>query len=365
MLARSLFLLALLMPFAVQARPEPTPPTGTVVPLPEPTVPVRDALAALERAFPGVVQDRADLPSATVTVPGGKRLFWEVLDDLADRTKTSLRVLPTEGKIQFLPGVVPLPGGVPMPVHHYGPFRLVCRRVTNSLDLETNTPSSLATFEVDWEPSLQPFYLETRPQGLTVVDGQGQSLRGPADGSGPVPVDGRLGLTFDVRLPPLPRSEKTIRSVTGSLSAVVPTRMVSVTLPTFARLEAAASAEAPELAFPAGGPAGRVRTLVRTRDRWTVRVVLPTPPGNATFESYQSWVIQNDMTLRTTEGKVWKSASYLLERNSPTSSVVSYHFLVRDCPGPVDPAQWSVHYTTPAGIVQMEVPFRFAQVPLP
>src|SRR5207253_2011325 len=138
------------------------------------------------------------------------------------------------------------------------------------------------------------------------------------NGSALMPVEAQLARTFDVHLPPLPRSVKEIRSIEGTFNAVVPTRLVPVTLPTLARLEAAPDSEAPELAFPAGGPAGRVSRIVRARDRWTVRVVLPTPPGDAVFESYQSWVIQNEMTLRTADGKVWNSASYLLEGNTPT-----------------------------------------------
>jgi hypothetical protein len=319
---------------------------------------VQDALSAAQQAFPGVVEDRAELSKVATNLGGGKVLFWNLLDDLATRTKTTVRVLPTEGKIQLLPGANTLPVSVS------GPFRLVLRHVAASLDLETRTTTSRATLEVVWEPTLHPFYLETRPQGLTLVTESGQKTAGMADGSTPVPVDGRLGLTFDIRLPPSPRTEKSIRSIEGKLNAVVPTRMVTVALTTLARMEAA-NAGGPELDFPANGPAGRVKRIERTRDRWTIRVVLPTPPGDAVFESYQSWVIQNEMTLRANDGKVWKSDSYLLEGNQPTASVVSYHFLVRDCPGPVDPATWRIQYTTPAGLVRMTVPFRFTGVPLP
>lgn len=339
------------------AQAPPALPNATVIPLAQ-TMSVADALVAVQRAFPNVIEDRADLRNSAAIFSGGPRTFWATLDALAALTNTSLRVLPTERKVQFAPGVLSLP------THIDGPYRLLLRRLATALDLETNTTSCTATLEVAWEPGLFPFYLDTYPHDLTVVDPQGKAHAQPNAGSSLVPVDGRIALTFDIRLPALPRTDRTIRTLTGQLAAIVPTRLVSVTMPAFPVLEAA-EAKSPTLAFPAGAPQGRISRITRTRDRWTVQVALPTPPGDAVFESYQSWVVQNEMTLRTQDGKVWKSTSYLLEGNTPSRSVVSYHFAVRDCPTQADPALWSVQYTTPAGLVRMTVPFRFADLPLP
>jgi len=339
------------------SQPEQKPST-TMFSFQQPTT-VASAFTEVQTRFPGVIEDRADLRSSKVELSPGLRSFWSLLDEIATRSKTSFRVLATEGKIQFLPD-----GPSTTAVAVSGPFRLSLRRFTDSFDLETRTPSASATMEVAWEPGLQPFFLETRPQGLRLVDSTGKQRPDLGDGSASVPVDGRMSLTFDVRLPVLPRTEMTIKALEGRLSAVVPTRMVPVALGTLAVLEAAPNLDAPELAFPKGTPAGRVSRIVRTRDRWSVQVVLPTPPGGDMFESYQSWVVQNEATLRTADGKVWKSAGYLLEGNTPTRSVATYHFLARECPDKADPALWRFHYTTPAGIVRMDVPFKFSDVPL-
>ncbi len=355
---RTFLLIAVAVPLAAQGE-TPRPPTGTVFTLPDPTS-IRAILGQVREIFPGVLDDRANLTTSSISVPGGKRLFWDLLEDAVHRASARVRVLPSGGKIQLLPG-----GPSRAPTAVSGPFRLSLVGIGCRLDLQTGTPSAVGSLEVVWEPTLHPFFLESRPEGLILEDGAGKKIAGLAEGSAPVPVDGQFGITFDFRLPPLPRTEQTIARMEGKLTAVVPTRMVPITLASLADLEAAPNLDAPILAFPDKGPAGRVTRIVRTKDRWSIQVALPVPPGGAIFESYQSWVVQNEATLRTAAGKVWKSSGYLLEANTPSRSVVTYHFQVRECPEPSDPHLWRFHYTTPEAIVRMDIPFRFRNIPLP
>lgn len=333
--------------------------SGTVVPLPEKTS-IPEALRKVATIFPGTIDDRNSVGRANGDIPGGNLAYWAVLENIASRTQSLLRVLPEEGTILLLPG-----GPSKTPTAVSGPFRLVVRRITSSIDLETATTSHSASIEVNWEPNIYPFFVESRPRGLQVQFTDGQTRQGPDEGTAPVPVDGRFATTFTIRLPVIPRAESAIAGLSGKLEAIVPTRMVSVTMPSLAELEAAPSSGAPVLSFPKEGPAGRITKIVRNRERWSVQVVLPTPPGGEMFESYQSWVIQNNASLRRADGTVWRSSGYILEGNTPSRSVVTYHFLVRDCPGESDPAVWKFHYTTPAGIIRQEIPFRFTDLLLP
>src|SRR5437764_799176 len=55
-----------------------------------------------------------------------------------------------------------------------GHFRTALKRITSFIDPETGETTYSATLEVAWEPTLQPFFLESQPQDLAVIDDQTQ-----------------------------------------------------------------------------------------------------------------------------------------------------------------------------------------------
>jgi hypothetical protein len=261
--------------------------------------------------------------------------------------------------------VVPAPNWHRPPLSYDGPFRFALKRVSASHDVETKTSHYSATIEAAWEPGLLPLFLETRPQGLRVVDDKGNALTAPDAGSAVAPVDGRTSLTFDVALPALPRSAARARQLEGTLSAVVPSKMLTFTFPALDQLEKAA-AVAPERGQMQDGVGCRVTKVVLAKDRWTVQVSLDLPPGGKRLESYQSWVVNNEMVLQGKDGKTrLASSDYFLNSASSRRAVLTYHFRDKGRTARGKPEDWRVVYRTPASIVEVPVKFSFKDVPLP
>jgi hypothetical protein len=172
-------------------------------------------------------------------------------------------------------------------------------------------------------------------------------------------------LTFDIALPSLPRSAARIRLLEGTLSAVVPSKMLTFNFPTLDRLEKA-PADAPERDRTQDGVGCRVSKVVLAKDRWTVQVSLDLPPGGKRLESYQSWVVNNEMWLEGKDGKTrLPSSDYFLNSASSRRAVLTYHFRDKGRKARGKPEDWRVVYRTPASVVEVPVKFSFKDVPLP
>jgi hypothetical protein len=106
--------------------------------------------------------------------------------------------------------------------------------------------------------------------------------------------------------------------------------------------------------------------VVLDRDRWTVTVALDYPPGGKELDSYQSWVVNNEMVLESKDGKRRLARSnYVVESASPRRAVVSYHFRDTDKGRRGRPEDWKLLYRAPASVIELPITFRFKDVPLP
>jgi len=287
--------------------------------------------------------------------------FWEALDALADKAHARVDLHPREGHVALTPRPA---GWRPPPVSHSGLFRVALHDLTAKLDLETGGRACTASVEVAWEPHLLPLLLETRPRSLAVRDDAGRvAPAGPATNS-LAPVDGRTSLAFDVALPPVDRSAKTLALVEGELYAVAPTKMLTFSFGLLAAL-AGAPADDARLRQTQEGVSCRVGKVTAEDDRWSVEIVLDYPDGNVKLDSYQSWVVNNEITLeRADGGDRFSSATYLLEESTPRHAVLTYNFsdkgrMKRGL------AEWKLVYTTPARVVKVPIHFAFHDVPLP
>jgi hypothetical protein len=353
--------LALLPALSAQPGSPPAAPAPKRFLPPADTLPLNKALEALAQQTGIRVEDRLGKPGQNVRLPPHPFPAWEALDRIAEAVGARVELQPS-GPIAL---VAPGPKWRRPRVSYDGPFRFVVKGVRASLDLEGDASHYGATIEAAWEPGLLPLFLETRPQGLRVTDDKGNALPAPDPGSSVAPVDGRTSLTFDIALPALPRSAARIKSLEGTLTAVVPSKMLTFTFPTLDRLEKAA-ADAPERGQTQDGVSCRVGKVVLAKDRWTVQVSLDLPPGGKRLESYQSWVVNNEMVLQGKDGKTrLASSDYFLNSASSRRAVITYHFRDKGRPARGKPEDWRVVYRTPASIVEVPVKFSFKDVPLP
>jgi hypothetical protein len=105
--------------------------------------------------------------------------------------------------------------------------------------------------------------------------------------------------------------------------------------------------------------------IVKDDDHWSVEVRLDYPDGNVKLDSFQSWVVNNEMHLETKDGvESFPSSSYLLQESTPRHAVLTYHFSDKE-KMKRGLAAWKLIYKTPALVVKAPIRFSFKDVPLP
>jgi hypothetical protein len=342
--------------------PAPQPPQPRLFSLRGQNVPLSKALAELTRQTGVRVENRRGMGDPEIALTLDRIPFWQALDAIADAAGAAVYLYPRGGRITL----VGRPAGRPAPrISHDGFFRCSLKKVLTALDLDTGADSCTVFLEVAWEPDLQPLYLETRPQDLRLLDDRGKVVPVPAAGSSLAPVEGRISLVAEVQLPGLPRSAARIGLLEGRLNVIAPTKMLTFTFEALDRLEKAAP-EAPERRLTQEGVTCRLGKIVLAKDRWTVQVFLDYPPGNRQLESYQSWVVNNELALESADGKRrLPSSEYVLESATSRRAVLSYHFRDKEKQVRGRPEDWHLTYRTPARIVEWPVRFSFKDVPLP
>jgi hypothetical protein len=313
------------------------------------------------------VEDVRGLPDEPVRLDWKQVTFWQALDVLAEAAKVRVNLYPTSGRIVLAKRGADYRRP---PTSYDGRFRLSVKKVSTSRDLEISDQSARGgatnlVLEAAWDPDLLPLYLETRPKGLRLVDDGNNVLTVPDEGSTLAPVDGRIALTIDVHLPPLPRRVKVIRSLEGELSMIGPSKMLTFTFDMLDRL-AATKANDPERQLTQEGVRCRILKVDLFSDRWSLQLALEYPPGMKQLDTNQLWVVNNEMTLESPDGKKrLPSTRYALESATSRGAILSYHFLDSEGLKRGKASSWRVRYRTPANLVEMPIKFAFKDIPLP
>jgi hypothetical protein len=322
------------------------------------------ALSAFEKQTGVSVLDDRGEPDRKVTFKVEKVPFWQALDVIAASADGLATPYGPAGRL----ALVRKPDGFTQPPTSYsGQFRITLKRIAAARDFESGKGNCTVNMEVAWAPTLLPLFLETQPQDLRLLDDKMKAVPVSSGGSSLGDLEGKPALAFDVALPALPRTSTKIGLLEGRLAAIAPTKMVSFSFASLADLEKTKPDDKERNKTIAGATA-RVDKLTLVRDRWTIRVTVTMPKGGQTLESFQAsaWLANNEMVLVGKDGKrKLRSGSYVIENCSSRRATLSYHFV--DKPGVKrgKAADWMLTYTSPALIVEVSIPFRFKDVPLP
>src|SRR5262245_7891638 len=295
--------------------------------------------------------------------------FWQALDTIAKEADLRVALYQRGGAIALADGP-----HVRMPVCYDGLFRIAIKRITALYDLETDARAYLATLEVAWEPRLRPLFLESRPQGLTVVDDAKANLHLDDDTGGKLPVSGKIATTVDVRLPAPPRKAARLALLKGSMTLVGSTKVLEFEFDTLAKEKAAKEPKQTK-----DGVTVKLSRLDLAADHWTIEVSLEYPEQGPQFESFQSWVVNNECFLKKAvgEGIFPNKDGYSVDSLGSNRAVLSYHFLDGRLKKTVDgkvvneklirgkPEDWKLVYRTPGPMAEVGVTFAFKDVPLP
>jgi hypothetical protein len=354
--------LLLLPAFADEPSKQPALPIAKTVIL-SGKMKVSEALIALTKQTGIAVNDRRGEPDAEIQIECKNVTFWQALDTIADAANAQIDLYTPHGKLALKKGSGKAKTKDAQTVSYDGLFRTSIKQITAAIDPESGQTTYKAALEVAWEPTLQPFYLETRPQNLVVKDAPLQLDLGKAE----APVDGRNALLFETPLPSLPREAKMIGHMAGNLSIVAPNRMLMFSFESLNKLnEMLSNNKTPKRVQD--GVECQISKLTLRNDRWTVTVSLSYPPGNTKLDSNQSWVVNNELVLESLDGKRrFPATSYVLEFATPRSASVTYNFQddAKATRLRGKPEEWMLTYRTPAAVVTIPFAFSFKNVRLP
>jgi hypothetical protein len=328
---------------------------------------LRQALADLAKQTGIAVETAPGLPDPSFPLNLKQATFWQSLDTIAASAGTRVHLYPHSGRIVLdkRGPAYRLP-----PISYDGRFRLAVKSATGTRDLEmrANDPAHGAyslSIEVTWDPELQPLYLETRPHAVRLVDDKNNTRSIPDDGSSLAPVDGRIALLLDLRIPALPRNVATLRKLEGELSMIGPSKMLNFSFDTLDKL-AKLNADDPERRLTKEDVTCHIRKVTLDPRRWSIQVAVDYPPGMKQLDSNQSWVVNNEIVLESADGeKRIASREYVLESSTPRRAVLSYHFRDTDSMTRGKPSEWKVIYRTPANLIEMPIKFAFKDIDLP
>jgi hypothetical protein len=341
--------------------------TGKPVTIKEDGIPVEKALAELKKQTGIEVEDRRqnkDEGKLKLDLKGVT--FWQALDAIAREADARVSLYENGDKIALADGPFRV-----VPTSYHGIFRVCVKRLQLLRDLESGTHVCAATMEVAWEPGFRPFFVELKPDSLAVQDDKKRDLDVPANAGGREQSgEARFGKQFEVYLPAPPRTTLKFGSVKGKLILTGPSKWLTFTFPTLGKLQA----NRKERRMTREGVTVDLSTLDlpdTKGDVWKIETSLEYPPGGPKFESFESWLVFNEIYLEKDGGKerLPNNAGYTTGGGSENRASITYYFsdstdsnVVR---GKAKDSPWRVVYRAPGPIIELPIPFEFTDLELP
>ena len=340
----------------------------------EKAIPLDRALAELTRQSGNPVEDRRRNKDRDVRlaldlngVP-----FWKGLEELAMRANLRISLYQPDGKVALVDGPYQQ-----MTLSFSGLFRVAVKQLVAVRNLETGTHTWTLHLEIACEPRFQPLFLETQPQRQVLKASRdvARGAAGPVDrevtlknlltGSGRVPVANPLAIEALLRVEAPRQPADRISLLKGSLALVGPTKMLTFTFDDLAPIDPAQPAQVRKETQE--GVSVSLRRFKVDPGRWVMDFRLEYPPTGADFESFESWLVNNEVYLenKTTGQRFRENGGIQSGDTSGHQASLAYRFVQTGKLVLGKPADWKLVYRTPGPIVRVAVPFEFKDVPVP
>jgi hypothetical protein len=321
------------------------------------TITVKAALDQLTKQTSIQVDDKTEEKgkSPTLKLDIQNATFWQALDAIAKEADLRVSLFQKDSTIALTDGPYK-----ETPISYDGLFRTTVNRVDLGQDYRTDMHTLSVQLQIAWEPRFQPIFLELPPDELTARDGRDHVLTIPESGKGRFPVGRPLAVEVPLRIEAPARSAIKLGELKGTISLVGPSKLLSFT---FDKL--------------ADKPSGRKETqegvTVTLRDfqvepeRWAVGIALDYPPETPDFESFESWLVNNEIFLQRADGKTKISANggYEIMEQAGHRAVMIYRFIEDEKVTLGKPGDWKLVYRTAGAIIRLPVHFEFRDLPLP
>ncbi len=310
-------------------------------------------------------EEKAD-PEITLAVEGVP--FWQAVDQVAAQAKLAIKPYVTDEGDQVVPGVALVDRSTDGSwrsefVAYDGAFRFEAVRMRARRGLRESDVNRLELFlEAAWEPRLTPIAATVNFDSFSAKVDEG-GLLGGGESELPVTRRGKLALDvfeqsseFPVHLALPSRDAKQIKSIRGTISALLPGR-----IETF-RFERLATAK--DVRQRVGDVTVVLNEVRKNQALWEVRIRVQFQDDAGALESHlASWVSTNDIYLQSLDGKRQQMADAVDDPDAVTTQTGAGYFFVLEDDDSID--NYRLIYRTPGALVKRDVTFEFKDLPLP
>lgn len=358
LLGAALMLAPVTRPAAAEKKADdgPTPHTFTLKKI----VSLSEALTELEKQTGFKVEDRRNGGAdPKINLNLNKVTFWQAVDEIAKEADVRVSIYERDGYVSIQDG----PHRA-FPISYSGIFRVSVRRVSSIHDLDNDSRMTNVQLEIAWEPGFKPFFLETKPSTIEAQDDKGRDLDVRDEESGRNQItDARLYAMLEVRLPSPPRGTARLGLLKGKCALIGPNKWLTFSFPTLEEMKK--NKKATEVLKD--GVSAKIDRMTLDNDLWTIDVAMEYPKGGPRFESFESWIVYNQMFLVNGDKRFECNGGYETGPSGEYTVSASYHFVDEKSKDVVrgKPGDWKVEYKAPGPMLEIPVAFEFKDVPLP
>jgi hypothetical protein len=347
----TLLVLGSLLVVVVAADPSPPflPPTRITLKQADSTL--SEVAAQLTRSSGLTITANSDVAKKKCPTAFADTALWEALERVAHETDAKILVSEADGGRAI---ALARRGASKEVSATTGAFRVALRSVTGRLLLETGTAFHELQLLVHWEPRYHVFRIDSTPRVSAAKFDKSSDLITDPTVTWQYPASAMAEMK--IRLAGLPHRAGKIDVVAGEFRATAAAKMITFA---FNDLTAATTTEK-----QADRVTARLKPLSfdESTTTWDVELELKYPPGGPVFESFEEhkWLRDNRIQLVTPQGKPINADS---EDVVASGSLVSANYRFKNA----NPRAkgWSIVYEAPAPLVEVTVPFKLENIPLP
>jgi hypothetical protein len=325
-------------------------------------LPLSKVLAELARQTDNQIEDRRQTktdPKLQLALQDAP--FWKALDTIAQEADARLSLYEPDGKIALRDGPA-----LALPVSYSGVFRIAVKRLDAIRLLDPEAHFCKVYLEIAWEPRFQPFLMETQPESLVVHDDKGNPLSTDREGKGQFPISRKTATELELRVPAPRRSSARLGLLKGQLTVLGPSKMLTFTFDKLTKIEKRADARTQTQE----GVTVHLRELRLDPGAdpiWTIGFLLEYPATGPKFESFQSWLVNNEIYLEKGKQRLLNNLGYETDDQTENKAIIRYRFTDEPDKKLIlgQPSEWKLVYRTAGKIVEMPVLFEFKDLPLP
>jgi hypothetical protein len=328
---------------------------------------VAQALAEVSKQTGNQVEDRRQgKEDVKIKLDLKNVTFWQALDALAKAADANVSVFERDMKVALVDGPY-----LALPTCYDNLFRMRIKRIQIAQNLEADTRQALFTMEIAWEPRFQPLFIEGQADDLYIEDDKGRTVELPEPNKGQASTSKRNAVEVIVRTNAPQRSAASLKVLKGKLTVTGPSEMLTFTWDKLAKIDKKADYRK-KTNKNVSVTLRELRQEGAAGDQvWTVGLYLEYPADGPKFESFQSWIVNNEIHfVREKDGlkqQLPPNLGYNTDDQSDTNALISYRF--GDEPdrkvflGKF--SDWTLVYKTPGKVLEVPINFEFKNLNLP